>query len=364
MARMKRGGVRRGPGGGEGPLKRLRLAVKDFVRATSESEACESRSAVAGSRPGGRKSRKELRKEKRHLRKARRLQRTVGSALGDQDGSVGLNGGPESRPPAEMRPTPAKATATPAKAGAPSANTKASATQPQANSSCSKATVTSTRAKAKGAPGKPGPATATARKRALLAANEEEDREIRKLERCLGLHKRKKKGDGSSVPLSFARDGLDYILGALGCGKSGGLYESSEEEEEEKVEPGQTVLESDLESNSEESEEDPDWQVQQEDQEDVNSQREGEAESEPRGNKGNKKVRFAEVVEKRESSSEDDIDHQVWHKQPVGPLSCHSKWSEEAEYRTVLALTQWQAQPAERQANPGHSSHSELHFFK
>lgn len=334
MARTKRGGVHRGPGGREGPLKRLRLAVKDFVRATSESEAGESRSAVARSGLGGRKSRKELRKEKRHLRKARRLQRTVGSASGDQERSVGLNGVPESRPPTETRPTPAKATATPAKASAPSANTKASATQPKASSSYSKA---------QGAPGKPGPAAATARKRALLAANEEEDREIRKLERCLGLHKRKKKGDGSSVPLSFARDGLDYILGALECGKSGGLYESSEEEEKEKVESGQAVLESDLESNSEESEEDPDWRVQEEDQEDVNSQREGEAESETPGNKGNKKVRFAEVVEKRERSSEDDIEHQVRHKQPVGPLGCHSKRSEGPEYRTVLALTQWQA---------------------
>lgn len=299
MARalLKRSGVRRGLGGREGPLKRLRLAVEDFVRTTSESDACESRSAGARSRPGGRKSRKELRKEKRHLRKARRLQRTVGSGSGDQGGNVGLNDGPETRrPPPEVRPTPAKATATPAKASAPSTNTKASAAQPKA--------------KAKGAPGKPGPATATARKRALLAANEEEDREIRKLERCLGLHKRKKKGDGSSVPLSFARDGLDYILGALECGRSGGLYESSEEEEEEKVETGQTVLESDLESNSNESEEDRDWQVLQEDQEDVNSKRKGEAESGTRGNKGNKKVRFAEVVEKSRSSSEDDIEQQ------------------------------------------------------
>ncbi|XP_011248078.1 nucleolar MIF4G domain-containing protein 1 isoform X1 [Mus musculus] len=304
-ALLKRSGVRRGLGGREGPLKRLRLAVEDFVRTTSESEACESRSAVARSRPGGRKSRKELRKEKRHLRKARRLQRTVGSGSGDQGGNVGLNDGPETRrPPTEVRPTPAKATATPAKASAPSTNTKASAAQPKA--------------KAKGAPGKPGPATATARKRALLAANEEEDREIRKLERCLGLHKRKKKGDGSSVPLSFARDGLDYILGALECGSGGGLYESSEEEEEEKLETGQTVLESDLESNSKESEEDPDWQVLQEDQEDVNSKRRGEAESGTRGNKGTKKVRFAEVVEKSRSSSEDDIEQQESHSVESG----------------------------------------------
>lgn len=96
-------------------------------------------------------------------------------------------------------------------------------------------------------------------------------------------------------------------------GRSGGLYESSDEEEEGKVETGQTFLESDPESNSEESEEDPDSQVPQEDQEDVNSQKEGETESGTRGNKGNKKVRFAEVVEKSESSLEDDLEHQESH---------------------------------------------------
>ncbi|XP_051008184.1 LOW QUALITY PROTEIN: nucleolar MIF4G domain-containing protein 1 [Acomys russatus] len=291
-AQTKRSGSCRRAGGGKGPLKRLRLAVEDFVRATSESETCEGRGAVTRSRPGGRKSRKELRKEKRHLRKARRLQRTVGSGAGDQEGSI-VNGFRETPLPAEIRLTPAKTTATCAEAKASTANIKASATQ--------------AKAKAKAAPGKPGPATSASRKRALLAANEEEDREIRKLERCLGLNKRKKKGDGNSVPLSFARDGLDYILGALECGKSGGLYESSEEEEEDKVETAQTLLESDLESSSEESEEDSVSQSQRADQEDVNLERE-EAES-----KGKKRVRFAEVVEKSESSSEDDPEHEENH---------------------------------------------------
>uniref|UniRef100_A0A8C8UG28 Nucleolar MIF4G domain-containing protein 1 n=1 Tax=Peromyscus maniculatus bairdii TaxID=230844 RepID=A0A8C8UG28_PERMB len=301
MARPKRNGGCRGPGGGEGALKRLRLAVEDFVRATSESETREGQGAVARSRPSGRKSRKELRKEKRHLRKARRLQRTVGSGSGDQEASVGLTGGREPPPPSETRPTPDSATAHPGKAKASSTNTKATATQ--------------AKTKAQRAPGKPATAsasaTAAARKRALLAANEEEDREIRKLERCLGLNKRKKKGDGSSVPLSFARDGLDYILGALECGRGGGLYESSEEEEEEeKAEAGQTLSESDLEDSSEASEEDSDSQAE---QEDVNSQREKAAEVETLKSKGNKRVRFAEAVEKSESSSEDDAEHQESH---------------------------------------------------
>lgn len=312
MARPKRRGGGRGPGGGEGALKRLRLAVEDFVRATSESEGGEGRGAAARSRPGGRKSRKELRKEKRHLRKARRLQRTVGSGTGDREGSGALTGVGKAPAPSEARPTPA--TANPAKAKAPSASVKATATQAEAKASSSPATATQAKAKAKGTPGKPVPAAAAAaRKRALLAANEEEDREIRKLERCLGLNKRKKKGDGSSVPLSFARDGLDYILGALECGRGGGLYESSEGEEEgeEKGEPAQTLLESDLENSSEESEEDSDSTAQQGDQEDVSLQTEKEAgRVNTLGSKGNKRVRFAEAVEKSESSSEDDTGHQ------------------------------------------------------
>uniref|UniRef100_M3YEB3 Nucleolar MIF4G domain-containing protein 1 n=1 Tax=Mustela putorius furo TaxID=9669 RepID=M3YEB3_MUSPF len=85
-----------------------------------------------------------------------------------------------------------------------------------------------------------------ARKRALLAANEEEDREIRKLERRLGLSKRKRKGGGSSVPLSFARDGLDYLLGALEPGHRGGWGEGGRAgDDEEGEEDGQTLPDSD-----------------------------------------------------------------------------------------------------------------------
>lgn len=307
MVRSKRRGGSHGPGGGEGALKRMRLAVENFVRTTSESEGCEARGAVPRSRLGGRKSRKELRKEKRHLRKVQRLQRTVGSGSGDRKGNVGLTGGREAPPPSDSRPTPATATANPTKAKTSSANIKAAATQDKVKTSSSPATAVSPKAKAKGGPGKPGPATSAARKRALLAANEEEDREIRKLERCLGLNKRKKKGNGSSVPLSFARDGLDYILGALECGRGGGLYESSGEEEEEAKAETEQAQESDLENSSEESEED------------VNLHREEEAEGGTLENKGSKSVRFAEAVEKSESSSEDDTEHEVWRQQRVRP---------------------------------------------
>ncbi|XP_016135480.1 nucleolar MIF4G domain-containing protein 1 [Sinocyclocheilus grahami] len=65
------------------------------------------------------------------------------------------------------------------------------------------------------------------RKRALLEANIEEDKEIKRLEKRLGLNKRKNK---KSIPQSFTNDGLDYILGFLEPGSSAtGLYESDEE---------------------------------------------------------------------------------------------------------------------------------------
>ncbi|XP_046311107.1 nucleolar MIF4G domain-containing protein 1 [Marmota monax] len=265
VARRKRGG--------EGALQRLRVAVEGFVRATSGGEA-EGRGAAVRSRPGGRKSRKELRREKRQLRKARRLQRTAGAAAGKQEGSAG-----EPAPPPAQASAPARATASaPAKA-APS---PAMATAvPEAAAP----------AKAPARPGKASPAAA-ARKRALLAANEEEDREIRQLERCLGLSKRRKRAEGSAVPPGFARDGLDYILGVLGSG-AGGLYESSGDEEEEE-EAGAPLPESDLDSDSEpQSAEDAAGP-----EPDSGEEPEGGA----REKAGRKRVRFAEDGEERADS--------------------------------------------------------------
>ncbi|XP_062955499.1 nucleolar MIF4G domain-containing protein 1 [Cynocephalus volans] len=240
VARMKRRGgqgPRRGPGAaGEGSLKRLKLAVEEFVQATSEEKApgsCEGRGGPMGFRPGGRRSRKELRKEKRHLRKARRLQRRGGrgGAGSDEERDSARRDPP---PPEEPQPT----TPPPAQVTGPSAQVKALPAQ--------------------ASPGKTRPAaaaSAAARKRALLAANEEEDREIRRLERGLGLHRRNGKGDGRRLPLSFARDGLDYVLRALDRGRGSGVYESSGGEEDEE-QAGRTPPESASESGSEDRSED------------------------------------------------------------------------------------------------------------
>ncbi|PNJ31244.1 NOM1 isoform 1 [Pongo abelii] len=305
VVRMKRRGGR-GPrcgpgGGGEKALKRLKLAVEEFVHATSEGEAaggCEGRGAPVSFRPGGRKSRKELRKEKRHLRKARRLQRTAGPDQGPGPG--GRSGAEEASGP--RRDTEERARPAPSRDPSPPKKPRPSRV---------KAKVTAATAKTRPS----AAATAAARKRALLAANEEEDREIRKLERCLGLNKRKKKDGRSSVPLSFARDGLDYILGALESGKNSGLYDSSGEEEED---AGQTLPESDLESDSqdesEEEEEDvekekkaqeAEAEAQSEDDDEGTEQEQGEEKEKGAQEKRGKRVRFAEDEEKSENSSED-----------------------------------------------------------
>ncbi|XP_032338879.1 nucleolar MIF4G domain-containing protein 1 isoform X2 [Camelus ferus] len=309
-ARGKRGagrGQRRRPGGGgEGALKRLKLAVEEFVQATSERETpggCEGRRAQGRRRPGGRKSRRELRKEKRHLKKARRLQRTAGSAQGPGGGGAGGASGPRAEAGAAGeggRPPPRRAPLQPEELRPSEAPAKAAPAQ----------------AKARGSPGrtKAPLAAAAARKRALLAANEEEDREIRKLERCLGLNKRRKKGDGSSVPLSFARDGLDYILGALESGGNSALYESSSEEEEEGG-AGQTLPENDSETDTEDEREAQDVEeedereaeagTQSEEDEDEGKRKSGGAEGTAKKKRRQKRVRFAEDEERSESSSEE-----------------------------------------------------------
>ncbi|KAM7174874.1 nucleolar MIF4G domain-containing protein 1 [Macrochelys suwanniensis] len=211
MARAAR--ARGGRGGSRQPsrLQRLRLAVQEFVQAAGELSPPQPGVQPAGGR--GRRSRRELRKEKRRLKRSRRRRlhhREPGAA--EEAGESGPGRGDQTQA-VGRGPFPAAAPASPAPGHQ---------------------RLQRPREGAKRAPQK-GPsaaaAAASARKRALLAANEEEEREIRRLERRLGLSKRRKAG-ASSVPQSFARDGLGYVLGALEPEATlSGLYEESSEEE-------------------------------------------------------------------------------------------------------------------------------------
>ncbi|XP_051960008.1 nucleolar MIF4G domain-containing protein 1 [Xyrauchen texanus] len=109
------------------------------------------------------------------------------------------------------------------------------------------------------------------RKRALLEANIEEDKEIRKLEKRLGLNKRRNK---QSLPQSFANDGLDYILGILEPGASAsGLYGSDEEMDLDKAKDNFDELEEDSGREMTDSEEKDDSEG-----EDVEEEVEGDGE--------------------------------------------------------------------------------------
>lgn len=205
---------------GDGKLDRLRLAVREFVQAAGDQPSPPPpppQHPLKGSeRPSG-KNRRDARKEKRRLKRSRRRLLRRGDT-GDVPASA-------ARPAPAARPT------------APASSAATEKKQPEPP-----------RQKKKPAPKAPRPsvaaprpsAAALSRKRALLEANEEEDREIRRLERQLRLGKRRrKKGEAASeeLPQSFLRDGLGYVLGALGSGAGlAGLCQSSDEEEDR--EPG------------------------------------------------------------------------------------------------------------------------------
>ncbi|OXB73249.1 UNVERIFIED_CONTAM: hypothetical protein H355_014621 [Colinus virginianus] len=200
----------RRPAGGK--LDRLRLAVQNFVQAAGEQPPQQHLLLKGPDRPS-RKSQRDARKEKRRLKRSRRRLLRRG-ATGDG-------------PAAVSRPAPAARPAAPASPAAAAAKK-----QPEPP-----------RRPKKPPPKEPRPplaaprasAAASSRKRGLLEANEEEDREIRRLERQLGFGKRRrKKGKAASeeLPQSFLRDGLGYVLGALGSGAGlAGLCQSSDEEE-------------------------------------------------------------------------------------------------------------------------------------
>ncbi|XP_069770849.1 nucleolar MIF4G domain-containing protein 1 [Narcine bancroftii] len=201
----------KGPQRGPKAWKLLRQSIRRFVdTAEAGPEQARPRLGNGGLRPTRRRSRKELRKEERVLRKRRmnqyyqrrRLNRcpeeasTSGERRLEAPARTGAGGGSEgARPPHETEAR--KASPVPAQSigrmGGEALNKRA-------------------------------------RKLGLLEANREEDREIRRLGRALGLNKRKNK---SAIPQVFARDGLDYILGVVEPGVAANvaaLYEESGDE--------------------------------------------------------------------------------------------------------------------------------------
>lgn len=163
---------------GNAVLQKYKVAVTDFVKRKCGDEEAENN---RGFRFVKKKSRKELRKEKRKMKKAKMKSHYEGKTslqLGDE-------GHNEKRAERKKKePTEAQVSEKP--------ESKSTAALQSQSEKINRFQET--------------------RKKALLEANEEEDREIKKLERCLRLNRRKNK---ASLPQSFVADGLDYILGVL-----------------------------------------------------------------------------------------------------------------------------------------------------
>ncbi|KPP73963.1 nucleolar MIF4G domain-containing protein 1-like [Scleropages formosus] len=255
-------------------------SVNEFLR--SKSDSLESDRGYAAVK---KKSRKELRKEKRKQKKARMKLHYEGK---------------------KERPLAAETSACPA--AAPAAQTKPPAGKDTIPKSILKKDSGSAesgrlekrvRVQAARDPQQGGAGVQRSRRKALLEANVQEEREIRKLERLLGLRRRKNK---TSLPQAFVADGLDYILGALGSGEGG-----SDEEVELKDKLDQ------LAEQEEEEKEDDDDDAEDDAEEEATmsegSRAEEEEGSDEDAQSGTRDVDVMDVVEEEDDDEEEEDDH-------------------------------------------------------
>uniref|UniRef100_A0A673ARV3 Nucleolar MIF4G domain-containing protein 1 n=1 Tax=Sphaeramia orbicularis TaxID=375764 RepID=A0A673ARV3_9TELE len=185
-------------------LQKYMVAVEEFVKDKHGSEELDHNPGLKFMK---KKSRKELRKEKRRLKKARMKSHYEGKkdlALPTADNET-----------ADQQPNLQKK----------KKREDSGKVAPKKSNSTQKLDPTKTATSSK--KGKKMNKLQESRKMALLEANEQEDREIKKLEKYLRLNKRKNK---KSLPQSFVADGLDYVLGVLDSGSSAvGIYDSDDD---------------------------------------------------------------------------------------------------------------------------------------
>lgn len=185
---------------GNAVLQKYMVAVDEFIKSKGSTEEVENDHALGFIK---KKSRKELRKEKRKMKKAKMKSHYEGKKAF----SLPFDDGGKSTAPADKNKQKRKMEKT--KKQVSKAESSQARSVPENKPDNIKA--------ASPKKGKKLNKLQESRKRALLEANEDEDREIKKLERCLGLNKRKNK---KTLPQSFVADGLDYILGMLDSGSS------------------------------------------------------------------------------------------------------------------------------------------------
>lgn len=195
-------------------LQKYMVAVDDFIKSKAGAEEVD---CDHGLRFVKKKSRKELRKEKRKMKKARMKSHYEGKKTTSSPQEVGEK---SSSSPAEKQQLKKKKKTEETKKDVSKVQSSKSSDHPVNKSNSSKtATKTSTKKLNR---------LQESRKKALLEANEDEDREIRRLERCLGFKKRKNK---NNLPQAFIADGLDYVLGMLDSGVSAAaVYEEEDDD--------------------------------------------------------------------------------------------------------------------------------------
>uniref|UniRef100_A0A3B3ZEH5 Nucleolar MIF4G domain-containing protein 1 n=1 Tax=Periophthalmus magnuspinnatus TaxID=409849 RepID=A0A3B3ZEH5_9GOBI len=187
-------------------LQKYKVALEEFVKSKSSSDNVDHSSDFKYVK---KKSRKELRKEKRKLKKAKMKSHYEGKKDLTPPQVVGET-------PVQEKRTPKKKNTNKLKKDLP--DTSSSKVFVNKQESFKSSTTKKAKRTIK---------LQETRRQALLEANEQEDREIKKLERSLGLNKRKNK---KSLPQSFVADGLDYVLGVLDSGSSGAAMYDSEDD--------------------------------------------------------------------------------------------------------------------------------------
>ncbi|KAK7881765.1 hypothetical protein WMY93_030174 [Mugilogobius chulae] len=184
-------------------LQKYKISLDEFIKSKNSSEGVDHSSDFKYVK---KKSRKELRKEKRKLKKAK--------MKSHYEGKKDVVSLPVSENLVQLKnPQRTKKRNKKNKDLADSSLSSVSNNKQESSKSTKKA--------------KKITKLQETRKQALLEANQQEDREIKKLERSLGLNKRKNK---KSLPQSFVADGLDYILGVLDSGSSGAAMYDSEDD--------------------------------------------------------------------------------------------------------------------------------------
>lgn len=298
-------------------LQKFKDSVNDFVK--SKGGLGENESDRRGLFVK-RKSRKELRKEKRKLKKAKKKSHYTGQSLQSPSEDPAPN-----TPAAKEEKTHKPALKTTGNLK-DAAQKQQKANKDSVNTKDNKEETTKRKVHFSEDPPKQRERSGLSgsRKRALLEANIEEDKEIKRLEKRLGLNKRKNK---KSLPQSFTSDGLDYILGILEPGASAtGLYESDEEMDIDKAKDDFEELDEDSDGHMTDDENKDDADSDEEEEDDAQMEEEEDVEDD---NQTEDEVEGDEEEEDTDASEENDDDGEEVDTEQKTPESqepvCHSK---------------------------------------